>query len=312
MSRIRISGRFTASNLCMISTNFGPTVGHNTSCHIVKVFAVCCDGSAKSFEGCSISPLAEVVVAAISLHLPLVGGIFCQSCEGIDAIALSLRVRWYPVIFALDTVLEIPSRLLAAPSHGCSVGTNLDSVESGRNGAGSGFGGEVNNIAVVAQICSTNCTYSCLIGCCRLKGSECVGGFFDVGWNFNPGFLIDDAILYCEVFVGSAASRPSDRGTVGSLAVCGQSQIGRCRTILECGEVCTGGIIADEGVGTSGSHLPFVGGSSVKLIQSVNAINQICFGHIYCIPILSSILSVLQSPVGLCTRSPAQGNRICG
>ena len=138
VSRIRISGRFTASNLCMISTNFGPTVGHNTSCHIVKVFAVCCDGSAKRFEGCSISPLAEVIVAAISLYLPLVGGIFCQSCKGIDAIALSLRVRWCPVIFALDTVSEIPSRLLAAPSHGCSVGTNLDSVESGRNGAGSG------------------------------------------------------------------------------------------------------------------------------------------------------------------------------
>ena len=145
VSRVRISGHFTASNLRMISTNFCPTVGHNTSCHIVKVFAVCCDRSAKSFEGCSISPLAEVVVATISLHLPLVSGVGGQLCEGIGAVALGSCCA--PVIFALGMVSEIPSRLLAAPSHGCSVGTNLDSVESGRNGAGSGFSGEVNGVA---------------------------------------------------------------------------------------------------------------------------------------------------------------------
>ena len=99
---------------------------------------------------------------------------------------------------------------------------------------------------------------------------------------------------------------------MGSLAACGQSQSGRCRTTLKGSEVCTGGIIADAVVAAISGHLPVVGGFGGKLIQGENTIDQIAFCHINCSPILSSIHSILQFPVGLLAyaRSPAQGNRI--
>ena len=100
---------------------------------------------------------------------------------------------------------------------------------------GIALGSELHNIAVVAQICSTNSTYSYLIGCFRIKGIDCVSGFFDAVLDGIPIILIGDAILNRVVFI-SYSSCPSERSTVDSLAVCSQSQIGWFRTILEGGE----------------------------------------------------------------------------